>query len=449
MADKTWRAGAATSNITPPLGTSLNGGMQDRAADYVHDELHARSLVLDDGQTKLAIVVCDSCMLPQSILDEAKHLAHGHTGIPLDQMLISATHTHSAPTAAPVFQSDPDPDYCRFLAVRIADGIRRAAHNLAPAKIGWGIGSEPSQVFNRRWKMKSSVVAARSVRPARPGADESAAGQPRPGRAGRADRSRGRRAVGSQTLDGRPLALLANYSLHYVGGTRGGDVSADYYGAFAERVRQLLGGRADRSALRGHHVQRHQRQHQQHQLPPKGEVAAAVRADSHGGRSCWPAKRPASPAAIEYHALAPLAMREARLRLGRRATPKDEVARAKFVLAKAAGHPLSGRRGDLRPRDGAADRVSAVCRNDRAGAADRRPGHRGVAVRDVRRDRPGDQSGQPAQADVHDRAGQRLSRLSAHRRAARAWAATKPGAREAAIWKSTPKPRSARRFWSC
>src|SRR5215212_9388690 len=98
MPDRIFKAGAATSNITPPLGTSLNGGMSDRAAEHIHDELHARALVLDDGERRLAIVVCDMCMIPRSILDAAKHLAHGHTAIPLDQMLISATHTHSAPT---------------------------------------------------------------------------------------------------------------------------------------------------------------------------------------------------------------------------------------------------------------------------------------------------------------------------------------------------------------
>ena len=58
------RAGAATSNITPPLGASINGGMRDRKAAHIHDELHARSLVLDNRQTRLAFVVCDSCVIP-------------------------------------------------------------------------------------------------------------------------------------------------------------------------------------------------------------------------------------------------------------------------------------------------------------------------------------------------------------------------------------------------
>ncbi len=47
--------------------------------------------------------------------------------------------------------------------------------------------------------------------------------------------------VSLQSTDGRPIALLANYSLHYVGGVRKGDVSADYFGYFAKFIEEKLG----------------------------------------------------------------------------------------------------------------------------------------------------------------------------------------------------------------
>ena len=50
--------------------------------------------------------------------------------------------------------------------------------------------------------------------------------------------------VSVQHADGRPLALLANYGLHYVGGYERGHVSADYFPIFADRIQQLIG--ADR-----------------------------------------------------------------------------------------------------------------------------------------------------------------------------------------------------------
>ncbi|MDQ3625011.1 MAG: hypothetical protein M3463_21445, partial [Verrucomicrobiota bacterium] len=143
---RTFRAGAATSNITPPFGCSMNGGFQDRKALHIHDELHARCLALDDGTTKLALVIVDSCVIQRSIFDDAKRQIHDATGLPIENVLMSATHTHSAGTLTAVGQSEPDPAYQKFVAQRIADGVRRALNNLAPARIGWGHGEVPQHV---------------------------------------------------------------------------------------------------------------------------------------------------------------------------------------------------------------------------------------------------------------------------------------------------------------
>ena len=239
-----FKAGAATSNITPPLGASLNGGFSDRAATHVHDELHARCLVLDDGATKLAFAVCDSCMIPREVADQAKRLIRQHTGIPPEHVLISATHTHTAPTATPVFQSDPDPAYVKFLTARIADGVRRAANNASPAKVGWGVGKQPAHVFNRRWKMKPGTI------PPDPfgGSTDQVQMNPPVGSdnlvepAGPTDPDVWILSV--RTADDKPVAVLANYALHYVGGNPGDHVSADYYGMFAQSLAHKLGADA-------------------------------------------------------------------------------------------------------------------------------------------------------------------------------------------------------------
>lgn len=239
-----FRAGAATSNISPWMGLSLNGGMQDRRTTHVHDELHVRSLVLDDGTTKLAFAVCDSCMVPRDVVLAAKERIAELTGIPADHVLISATHAHSCPTSTGVFQSDPDDDYPRFLAARIADAVTCAGNNLQPARLRWGVGANDRQVFNRRWFMKPGTIPPDPFD-------------------GTTDRVRMNPPVGSpdliepagpinpqvpvlmvESLEARPIALLANYALHYVGGTGGGHASADYFGVFADRVQERLG--ADR-----------------------------------------------------------------------------------------------------------------------------------------------------------------------------------------------------------
>lgn len=236
---KAFRAGAATSNITPKIGSSINGNLKDGIVRHIHDETHARGIVLDDGNTRLAIVVSDLCMVYRETLDEAKRIANNITGIPVENMMMSATHTHSAGTACSVFQSDPDKEYLRFLAQRIAEAVIRANNNLAPARIGWAVGREPTQVFNRRWRMKpgkplTNPFGGTDQVKMNPGIGNPDLLEP----AGPTDP--GLPIVSLQTPDGRPIALLANYSLHYVGGTGAGEISADYYGMFARRMQQLL-----------------------------------------------------------------------------------------------------------------------------------------------------------------------------------------------------------------
>ena len=237
------RAGAATSNITPPLGEPIVGNWTPVPATYVHDELHARCLVLDDGETRVAIVVADNVGIPRRVLDEAKQQIQKYTQIPVDHILISSTHTHSATTARTGAERDdpsaPLTDYQKFLAGRIADGVRGAISNLEPARVGWGTGDLPEQVFNRRWFMNPGPHLKNPFG----GVDQVMMNPPvgspdlqKP--AGPTDPEVS--FVTVQSESGRPVALLANYSLHYVGGVPNGHVSADYFASFARRVSHLL-----------------------------------------------------------------------------------------------------------------------------------------------------------------------------------------------------------------
>ena len=240
------RAGAAASNITPWLGEPVIGGWKAAPAEHIHDELHARCLVLDDGTTRLAIVVCDNLGIAREVFDEAKRQVHAHTDLPVDRMLMAATHTHSSVPCrwkTGKASDDAPPEYGRLVVRRIVDGVRRAITHLEPARIAWGTADVPDQVFNRRWLMKPGTVLPDPFG----GTDRAKMnpGHQRPDLlkpAGPVDPQVCFVAV--ESASGRPIALLANYSLHYVGGTRRQEISADYFGAFADRIQQCLG--ADR-----------------------------------------------------------------------------------------------------------------------------------------------------------------------------------------------------------
>jgi hypothetical protein len=237
------RAGAATSNITPPLGGDVVGGFVPFPAAHIHDELHARCLVLDDGKTRLALVVCDLLGIHRSVSDLARAQIAERLAIPKENVLISATHTHSAVSALGTsrYAVDQQPDaYQQFVVTRIVDGVARAVNLLRPAEIGFGIAEAPEHVFNRRWYMADSYIAKSpygdidKVKMNPPGGGKELL---RP--AGPTDPEVSFLAV--REPDGAMIGLFAAYSLHYVGGVGSGDVSADYFGMFCDELVRLQG----------------------------------------------------------------------------------------------------------------------------------------------------------------------------------------------------------------
>ncbi len=70
------RAGAQAIDVSPrTFPVLINGGFLQSSATRVNDALFAKCLVLDDGTTRLAIVILDSCMMPRELLDRANEMA--------------------------------------------------------------------------------------------------------------------------------------------------------------------------------------------------------------------------------------------------------------------------------------------------------------------------------------------------------------------------------------
>jgi hypothetical protein len=235
------RAGAATSNITPSLDSMIIGGFVPFPSSGVHDELHARCLVLDDGKTKLALVVCDLLGAHRSVSLEARRLIEEATGIPPSNVAISCTHTHSAASALgnDRFNSEQTlDDYQRFVARRISDGVRRAINALRPAQIAFGTVDAPEHVFNRRWFLSGGTMPLNPF-----GKLDKVKMNPTPGRpnlvepAGPTDPTIS--FIALREPGGKPISVYSAYSLHYVGGVGNGDISSDYYGMYCEALAKL------------------------------------------------------------------------------------------------------------------------------------------------------------------------------------------------------------------
>jgi neutral ceramidase len=244
-------AAAATADITPlKWPVPMVGSFSERLATHAWDPLNARALVLDNGTTRLGFVVVDSCYCPRELFDEAKRRAAEICGMPADHILCSATHTHTAPASRDRRDVKADPEYVEQVIRGIVSALHQASSNLVPAEIGWGSCQVPEEVNNRRWFLKPLSMP---MNPFGNNDDQVKMNPPR----GKdlLDRPAGPvdpevMFLSVRTPEGRPIALLANYSLHYVGGIPAGGVSADYFGEFARQMDRRLFPQGPQDAMR-------------------------------------------------------------------------------------------------------------------------------------------------------------------------------------------------------
>ncbi|MAR08521.1 MAG: hypothetical protein CL681_10670 [Blastopirellula sp.] len=232
------RVGAAVTNITPQeFPVIVNGGMLSNQATEVNTPLHARAIVVDDGGERLAIVVVDSCMIPRPLCDEAKQLAAQRTKIRPDRMLISATHTHTAPSCMGALGTNADLKYVPYLREKLAQSIVAAEKNLEPARVGWVVAKAAEYTALRRWIRRPDRVDLDPFGNPTVRANMHAASNWDNviGPSGPEDPDLS--MISFQAPDGRPIAVLANFSMHYFSDK---PLSADYFGLFSEGLKQRI-----------------------------------------------------------------------------------------------------------------------------------------------------------------------------------------------------------------
>lgn len=231
-------AGAAITDVTPKqLPVLVNGGMTSRSLDKIKTPVSARSLAFSDGKEKLVIVVVDSCMMGRDLLDQAKEIAAEKAGIPRERILISATHAHSAPSSMGCLGTDADPVYSPFLVKKLVEAILAPLKKLQPARIGWGEIDAGDYTAIRRWVLHPKFMredpfgnlTVRANMHAATNWDQVT------GPSGPEDPML--QVISVQTPEGKPLGLLANFSMHYFGDQ---DISADYFGLFSNGIQEKL-----------------------------------------------------------------------------------------------------------------------------------------------------------------------------------------------------------------
>lgn len=231
-----FRLGTAAVQITPPTGTPMAGYYGPRASQGVLDQLYAKAAVLDDGQTKAALVACDLIGLPRSVVVEARRLIQEKTGVPPANVMISATHTHTGPAVIGDSSLDDlvtggnklSEDYARQLPKRIAQAVEDAHRHRVAARVFYARENEANLSYIRRFWMKDGTVGwnpgklnPNIVRPI-----------------GVVDPQVN--VVYAETADKKPLLSYVNYAMH-LDTTGGMLISADYPATLARRLADYRG----------------------------------------------------------------------------------------------------------------------------------------------------------------------------------------------------------------
>jgi neutral ceramidase len=265
IAHATLEGGCAKVNITPPLGIPLIGSY-GKPSDDILDELYAKALVLDDGTNAVVIVSCDLLYTPlEEIAGPARKIITEKTGIPEQNILICATHTHSGPEVftkskfrTPGDTPPPpiDRPYLDTLVKKIAGSALIAYKDMRQVKIGMAKGQAPEIVYNRRPKNKDGLVKMAftllpEVRATRKVVTEPD-GQVRTTFVLPDDNTEWRfgpidpevRVLKVESMDGKTLASLVNFGCHPVTiyPHLSTSISADYPGFVTRVIEQTEGG---------------------------------------------------------------------------------------------------------------------------------------------------------------------------------------------------------------
>jgi acetyl esterase/lipase len=170
--DRRLWAGAASVDITPPLGFRLSGYFHERISTGVHDPLRAKALYLRQDREAVAFVLCDLIGISLDVSQEARRLAGARLGVASDRIVVGATHCHTGPLyfgalrehlhekALREHGSDPHEklDYAAELVSRLVEVASRARDLAAPVELAAARTREGHLSFNRRFHMMDGTV---------------------------------------------------------------------------------------------------------------------------------------------------------------------------------------------------------------------------------------------------------------------------------------------------
>ncbi|MBT4483335.1 MAG: hypothetical protein HOC71_06625 [Candidatus Latescibacteria bacterium] len=222
--------GFSRIDITPPTGTYLSGQLISLPARGVESNLYASAMYLDDGETSVVFVSCDVLTIPNEMARKIGEEAEAASGIPADNIVVCATHTHSGPNTVDIFGMEADKSYITRYKDGIIEAIQDAKANCVEGTLFIANGQLEGYAFNRRFIMSDGTIETHPlkndphiVKPEGPD-------------------SKNIFLWYSSNSEGKPLGVAVNYGCHATVMKRDNDmISSDYPGKVTEYITKKLG----------------------------------------------------------------------------------------------------------------------------------------------------------------------------------------------------------------
>jgi len=152
------RAGFATIDITPPLGTRKVGWLKPLTIERVRDRLQARAAVLEAGRDRIGFLQLDTLSVRWTTTAQIRRAVQQRYGVAGNRLMVAATHTHGGPAVANVGDVRRDDNYLAFLVEQCVTVFGRALAARQRARIGFGHCSEFRVSANRRVVRRDGTV---------------------------------------------------------------------------------------------------------------------------------------------------------------------------------------------------------------------------------------------------------------------------------------------------
>ena len=218
--------GAVKVNITPKVPIPMSGyGGRKGPFKGIHDDIFIRVIAFSDGKNKAAIITADLIVIKTSYWEKVTTRIQQEIGIPRENIILCATHTHGGPSPAYRYSS-PSPEviaYTNEMTEKLISAVKEAVSNLKPAQIGAGIGECKLNINRRARRPDGTMTIGRNFD-------------------GPADHEVG--VVRMDDISDNPIAIFINWPCHGTITTgRNYLITSEWPGATAEFVEKEFGNK--------------------------------------------------------------------------------------------------------------------------------------------------------------------------------------------------------------